>query len=896
MAEAEDTLYLIDGSSYIYRAFYGVRDLSTSRGLPTNAVYGFLGMLTRVLKERQPKYLAIALDAPGPTFRHHLSAEYKATRQQMPEPLARQFPYIKRLIGAHRIPVLEAPGFEADDIIGTLTAWAVTQEREVVIVSGDKDLLQLLTPRVRLWDTMKDAVLGPEDVEKRYGVPPSRLVDLMGLAGDTSDNIPGVPGIGPKAAERLIREFGSIENLLANLDKVPREKERSKLAAHAEQARLSRELVTINCEIPLEPEWEGLRVGTPDREALSSLFRELEFKRFLHGLEGETRTTHDLRTETHAELVTTPDALTALASRLAGLPEIGIAVVTTVAHPMAAEPVGMAIAWGPAAACYIPIGHLGEGAGRQIERRAAFGALSPLFQADAVGKASPGSKFAWLLLKRHGIELGGLRFDPLLAAQLLDHEQRVQSLSVLAREHLNESLICAEDLVGSGRNQRPAAALRPEEAALIAAGAAACSLRLAPVLRRKLEAENLAALFHDIELPLVRVLGKMEFTGVRVDVAALGRLSSHLDRRLDSSAEEIHRLAGGPFNINSPQQLGTILFDKLALPVTKKTKTGYSTDMEVLTALAPLHPLPAEVLKYRSLIKLKNTYADALPRLVNPETGRIHSSYNQMGTVTGRLSSSEPNLQNIPVRTEEGRAIRRAFVGDRGRHLLSADYSQIELRILAHYSRDEALVAAFRSGDDVHLRTAAEVFGVDVKGVTANMRRQAKTINFGIIYGMSAFGLARELGIPQATARAFIQRYFERYPGVRAYVEQTPLQARQQGFVTTMFQRRRFLPDLSSRNRSLRQFAERTAVNTPIQGSAADIIKLAMVRIDSALEQRGVAARMIMQVHDELVFEVEQDAVPEVAALVRERMGSAVTLKVPLVVSIGHGPNWDEAH
>lgn len=430
----------------------------------------------------------------------------------------------------------------------------------------------------------------------------------------------------------------------------------------------------------------------------------------------------------------------------------------------------------------------------------------------------------------------------------------------------------------------------------MAAGAAACSLRLVPMLQRKLATENLATLFHDVELPLVRVLAKMEFAGVRVDVAALERLSSHLDQRLKCGAEGIHRLAGRPFNINSPQQLGTILFDKLALPMTKKTKTGYSTDMEVLSALAPLHPLPAEVLRYRTLMKLKNTYVDALPRLVNPESGRIHSSYNQMGTVTGRLSSSEPNLQNIPVRTEEGRAIRRAFVGDRGCHLLSADYSQIELRILAHYSRDKGLVDAFRSREDVHLRTAAEVFGVDLKGVTADMRRQAKTINFGIIYGMSAFGLARELGIPQATARAFIQRYFERYPGIRAYVEQTPLQARQQGFVTTIFQRRRFLPDLSSRNRNLRQFAERTAVNTPIQGSAADVIKLAMVRIDAALEERGLTARMTMQVHDELVFEVQREALPEVAALVREGMESVVALDVPLVVSVGHGPNWDEAH
>jgi DNA polymerase-1 len=718
----------------------------------------------------------------------------------------------------------------------------------------------------------------------------------MGLAGDSSDNIPGVPGIGPKTAERLIREFGSIENLLANVAGVPRDKERSKLTAYADQARLSRELVTIDRTVPLNPEWERLRVGTPDRETLGSLFEELEFKKSLQELNGETRVGQDLREQLRAELITTPEGLTGLASRLAGVPEIAISVVTAGAHAMTAQLVGMAIAWGPAAACYIPVGHAGQGAGRQLERQAVLAALSPLFQAEAQGKVCARAKSAWLVLKRYGTELGGLRFDPLLAAQLLDPEQRAQSLPVLAREHLNEALISFEDVAGTGKNERPVTALRPEEAALFAAGEATYSLRVAPILRRRLVAENLALLFRDIELPLVRALTRMEFTGVRVDVARLEQLAAHLDQRLDSSAKEIHHLAGGPFNINSPQQLGAILFEKLALPAIKKTKTGYSTDMEVLTALAPLHPLPAEVLNYRTLIKLKNTYADALPRLVNPETGRIHSSYNQMGTVTGRLSSSEPNLQNIPVRTEEGRAIRRAFVGDGGCELLSADYSQIELRILAHCSRDKALVAAFQEGEDVHLRTAAEVFGVDMKAVTADMRRQAKTINFGIIYGMSGFGLARELGIPQAAARAFIQRYFERYPGVRAYVEQAPLQARRQGFVTTIFQRRRFLPDLASRNRNLRQFAERTAVNTPIQGSAADIIKLAMVRIDSALEERGLAARMIMQVHDELVFEVDQEAVEEVIALVRERMESVVALNVSLRVSVGHGPNWDEAH
>ncbi|HVO82981.1 MAG TPA: DNA polymerase I [Syntrophobacteria bacterium] len=896
MVGSEQALYLIDGSSYIYRAFYAVKDLSTSGGLPTNGVYGFLGMLRRVLKEKRPTYLAVALDAPGPTFRHQLSAEYKATRPQMPEPLARQLPYIKRLIALHGIPLLEVNGVEADDIIGTLTAWASGQGRQVVIVSGDKDLLQLVSSRVCLWDTMKDVVLGPQEVEQRYGVPPSQLVEVMGLAGDSSDNIPGVPGIGPKTAARLIREFGSIENLLAHLPEVPSARERSKLEGYAAQARLSRELVTLNCRVSLEPGWERLRIGTDDREALAALFRELEFRRFLQELEGEGAITEGSRPLIDAEIIRSAEELKALLTRLAGIPEIGVKVISSGGHPMAAELLGVALAWGPENAGYVPLGQGSGDGGPRLERKEALEALAPLFRDQTVGKVSHNSKLTLLALKRYGIELAGLRFDPMLAAYLLDPEQRVQLLSVLAKEYLGETLVTGEDLVGSGRDQRPLSSLGPAEVAPVAAGEAACSLRLAPLLRAKLEAEQLTSLFHTLELPLVRVLAWMEFSGVRVDVAALERLSAELDQGLEASSNQIYRLAGGPFNINSPQQLGTVLFEKLALPVIKKTKTGYSTDMEVLTGLAPLHPLPAELLRYRSLMKLKNTYTDTLPRLVNPQTGRIHTSYNQTGTVTGRLSSSEPNLQNIPVRTEEGRVIRRAFVAEPGFHLLAADYSQIELRILAHYSRDETLMAGFQKDEDIHLRTAAEVFGVDAKAVTPEMRRQAKTINFGIIYGMSPFGLARELGIPQAVARAFIQRYFDRYPGVRAYVEQMPLRAREQGYVTTLFQRRRVLPDISSRNRNLRQFAERTAINTPIQGSAADMMKLAMIQIDSALKEKGLPATMIMQIHDELVFEVEREAVPEVAALVRQRMESVGPLGVPLRVAVGHGQNWDEAH
>ena len=896
MAAKKVTLYLVDGSSYIYRAFYGVRHLSTSTGIPTNAIYGFGTMLNRVLRERSPIYMAIALDAPGPTFRHDLSPDYKANRPRMPEDLSEQIPFIKRLITALGIPYMEIPGYEADDIIGTLATWASDQGAEVVMLSGDKDLLQLVNPKVHMWDSMKDEVFGPAEVEKRFGVPASQVVEVMGLAGDSSDNIPGVPGIGPKTAQRLIKEFGSIENLLSALDRVSKEKERKRLEAHSDQAIMSRALAKIKCDVPLDKDWQEFELGEADRDDLINLYRELEFKKLLQELEGTKASVEPEEIRPDYQLVTTTDGLEQILSQIRRSPKVAFSLMISDGGSFGSDLLGLALAWGPEQGRYLPLSHQSGSSSASLDQSEVMKLLAPILNDPRVPKVIHNSKQAWIILNSLGVELSGLQFDTMLGAYVLDPGKRVQNLEVLAREHLDVSLVAFEDLVGTGKKRRSIASVPLERVSSYAGDQAIFALQLADILDEKIKAANQETLFNDIELPLVKVLARMEIKGVKVDVERLDLLAKGFSERLEVSAEKIHHMAGESFNINSPQQLGRILFDKLGLPMGKKTKTGYSTSMDVLSSLSPHHPLPGEVLNYRSLMKMKNTYVDALPRMVNPDTGRIHTSYNQTATVTGRLSSSEPNLQNIPVRTEEGREIRRAFVADSGNVLISADYSQIELRILAHYSKDEALLEAFSKGEDIHLRTAAEIFGVQPDAVTAEMRRQAKAINFGIIYGMSSFRLARDLGIPQKTAREIIKRYFERYQGVRSYVEEMPETGREQGFVATLFNRKRFLPDLNSRNHNIRQFAERTAINTPIQGSAADIIKLAMIRIDEELERRSLPARMIMQVHDELVFEVEVGGAQEVAQLVQYEMESVASLAVPLVVEAVIGANWDEAH
>jgi DNA polymerase-1 len=895
MSEKETIVYLVDGSSYMYRAFYAIPNLSTSSGIPTNATYGFVGMLNRILKEKQPKYLAVVFDAPGPTFRHELSPEYKAHRPRMPEDLAEQIPLIKRVISALGIPSLEMPGYEADDVIGTVASWASRKGAKVVMISGDKDLLQLVTSDVRMWDTMKDETFGPKEVEERFGVPPSQLVEIMGLMGDSIDNVPGVPGIGPKTAQKLIEKFGTIDNLLHRLEEVDREKERQKLEAHAEQATMSRDLVKIRCDVFWDEDWQRLQVIEPDWENLLALYRELEFKNLLKELgEKEPGQKRD-RTRVNYQLLSSTADVESIVSTIENCQEVAISVITTGNDSMDSDLVGVALAWTPSAACYIPLGQTADAASYQAASLRVK-LLAPLLSDPGFAKIVDHSKLAWIAFKKLAVELSGITFDPILAAYVLDPGKRVKDLEELVKEYLNDSLVSVDELVGTGRKKRDLTKMPAEELSSYAGDRVIASLRLAKTLVERIRAANQIDLLQEIEMPLVKVLARMEMKGVKIDVERLAALATDFSGRLEERAAKIYELAGEKFNINSPQQLGSILFGKLGLPQGKKTKTGYSTSMEVLATLTAHHPLPEEILHHRSLAKLLNTYVNALPAMVNAETGRIHTSYNQTATVTGRLSSSEPNLQNIPVRTEEGRKIRQAFVAAPGHVLVSADYSQIELRILAHYSADEALLESFHKGEDVHRRTAAEIFGVQPDEVTDRQRRQAKTINFGIIYGMGPYRLARDLGIPQKTARQAIERYFERYQGVRSYTEEMPKLGREQGFVTTLFQRKRFLPDLHSRNRNVRHFAERTAINTPIQGSAADIIKLAMVRIDKKLETTSLPAHMIMQVHDELVFEVEASKAEDVATFVQEAMESVATLAVPLKVETGIGANWDEAH
>jgi DNA polymerase-1 len=659
---------------------------------------------------------------------------------------------------------------------------------------------------------------------------------------------------------------------------------------------MSLALATIKCDVPLEKDWQEFELGEADLGDLTNLYRELEFKKLLQELEGTQATVEAEEIRRDYQLVTTTDELEQMLSQIRQSPKVAFSVMISDEGSFESDLVGLALAWGPEQGRYLPLRHQSESSSASLDQSEVMKLLAPILSDPRVPKITHNSKQAWIILNSLGVELSGLQFDTMLGAYVLDPGKRVQNLEVLAREHLEVSLVAFEDLVGTGKKRRSIASVPLEQVSSYAGDQAVFALQLADILDEKIKEANQETLFNDIELPLVKVLARMEIKGVKVDVERLDFLATGFSERLEVSAEKIYHMAGEPFNINSPQQLGRILFDKLGLPMGKKTKTGYSTSMGVLSSLSPHHPLPGEVLNYRSLMKMKNTYVDALPRMVNPDTGRIHTSYNQTATVTGRLSSSEPNLQNIPIRTEEGKEIRRAFVADSGNVLISADYSQIELRILAHYSKDEALLEAFSKGEDIHLRTAAEIFGVQPDEVTEEMRRQAKTINFGIIYGMSSFRLAMDLGIPLKTGREIIERYFERYQGVRSYVEEMPQTGREQGFVATLFNRKRFLPDLNSRNRNIRQFAERTAINTPIQGSAADIIKLAMIRIDAELERRALPAQMIMQVHDELVLEVEGGNAQEVAHMVQHEMESVASLAVPLVVEAGIGANWDEAH
>ncbi|NDY43159.1 DNA polymerase I [Dissulfurirhabdus thermomarina] len=879
-------VFLIDGSSYLYRAYFAIRqDLTTRSGFPTKAVLGVTNMLWKVLREKDPAYVAVAWDAKGPTFRHGIYPDYKVNRPAMPDDLQLQVPRVREVVEALGLPQLEVPGYEADDIIATLVERL--RDHPVLVVSGDKDLQQLLGPRVTLWDPMKDEVLDLEALRRRTGLDPERLRDVMALSGDTSDNIPGVPGVGPKTALRLIREFGSLDRLLERVDEIPQKGLREKIRAAAGDLPLWRRLVTLATDVPVPGEVEAYRRRPPDTERLRALFQELGFTRLLREMVPDQRID-----EAAYEVVRDEAALRDWAERARRAELLTLDTETTSEIPMQARLVGISLCITPPAAAYIPVAH--DGAGPQLSLERVIEALGPVLADPDVPKLGQNIKYDRIVLARHGVELRGIAGDTMVASYLLDPSRRRHNLNDLAQEFLGHTMTTFKE-VTAGQTGRPDFRKVPvEKAAAYACEDAHATALVHERLVPRLKEHGLWELYREIEVPLIEVLARMEMAGILVDAEGLDRLADEFAERLAALEQDIHRAAGTPFNVNSPRQLSEILFDRLKLPKGKKTRkrTAASTDVEVLTELAERHELPALVLAYRNLAKLRSTYVEGLRRMIHPETGRVHTSFNQTVTATGRLSSSEPNLQNIPVRTEEGRRIRALFRAAPGHVLLSADYSQIDLRVLAHYSGDAALLAAFRAGADIHRRTAAEIFDVHPDLVTPEMRRVAKTVNFGIIYGMSAYGLAKELRVPQKEAQGFIDRYFARYPGVRRYMEETVAAAREKGYVTTLLGRRRYIPDIGARVRSVREFAERTAINAPIQGTAADIIKLAMLRVDEALRASASRAAMLLQVHDELVLEVPAAEAAAVARVVKERMESVMELAVPLVVGIGTGPDW----
>ena len=882
---------IVDGTNALYRAFFAIPELRAPDGTPTNAAYGFVNMLGRLLREERPDHVIVVFDARGKTFRHQAYAAYKANRDAQPENLSAQIPLVRELVEAHRIPVVEAEGFEADDVIATLVARAPRDAR-ISIVSTDKDLMQLVDERVTLLDGIKDRRYGPAEVEARFGVPPEKILDLRALVGDPSDNIPGVKGIGEKGAAKLIAEWGDLENLLAHVEEVAAKRARNALREGADDARLSKSLATLRLDAPLPFDLSELERSDPDRESLRALFARLGFTRLLEALDdaGHSPPSGAGGAEVAVEWIADATALQGLQQRLLAQPLVSLQLVADGEGIAACRPLGVALALGPESAAFVSLSPDGPGLEEVGE------ALQPAIgDGGNAGWVAPDAKRLQGVFAERGLELALPHFDVELAGQLLD-ASGARGVSSLAAQYLARELRSWEDLAGRGTKARSASELELEDVARWAAEQACAAAALVSPLAERLEAEGLAELFEEVELPLTRVLARMERAGVRVDEEALEALSSEYEAALASIEREIHDLAGERFLISSPKQLQRILFEKLKLPVIKKTKTGYSTDEGVLEQLAAQHELPARILAYRRLAKLKNTYVDALPPLVNESTGRIHPTFNQLGAATGRLSAANPNVQNIPIRTEEGVRIREAFVPAEGCRLLSADYSQIELRILAHYSGDESLIEAFRSGADVHRRTAAEVWGVAPDEVSADQRARAKAVNFGIIYGLSSFGLANQLGIATAEAQETIATYFERYRGVRRFLDETVERARQEGCVRTLLGRRRALPDLGSRNRVLRQAAERMAVNTVIQGTAADLIKKAMLAVDAALTEGGLSARVILQVHDELVLEVPEPEVETISALVRERMENVLPLGVPLRVDVGSGRNWREAH
>ena len=912
-------LILVDGSSYLFRAYHALPPLTNSKGLNTGAAKGVIGMIRKLMADYEGDQVVVVFDAKGPTFRNEIYADYKANRPPMPEELREQIAPIHSTIRAMGLPLVCVEGVEADDVIGTLSLEASRTDREVVISTGDKDMAQLVDEHVTLINTMNNTTMDRAGVIEKFGVPPELIIDLLALMGDKVDNIPGVAGVGEKSATALLQHLGGVSSIYAQLSAVAALPIRgaksvaNKLEMARDDAELSYTLATIKTDCDLGLEAEDLISRAPDIEALVALFRQLEFKTWLEALLAGNDGATDLAAPTDEggapEVCRASDAIAVTTivdqttldewlSRLSTATLFAFDTETTSLNYMIAEVVGVSFALEAGAAAYVPLAHDYPGAPDQLDRQQVLDRLRPILEDESVGKVGQHLKYDANVLANHDITLRGIREDTMLESYVLDSTSSRHDLDTLALSHLNQSTISFEEVAGKGAKQLTFNQVPIEQAAPYAAEDAEVTWRLHAVLSDRLhQVESLSSLYRELEIPLVPVLSRIERNGALVCRDRLACHSQELGQRILALEANAHELAGGPFNLGSPKQLGEILFNRLELPVLKKTPKGApSTAEDVLAELALDYPLPAVLMEYRSLSKLKSTYTDKLPEMIDSKTGRVHTSYHQAVTATGRLSSSDPNLQNIPIRTEEGRRIRQAFIAADGCKIVAADYSQIELRIMAHLSQDAGLLGAFAEGLDVHSATAAEVFGVDINQVSGDQRRKAKAINFGLIYGMSAFGLGKQLGLGRNEAQEYIDLYFDRYPGVADYMARTRSLAHEKGYVETLRGRRLYLPEINARNRQRQQAAERTAINAPMQGTAADMIKLAMLAVDEWLDEDQVPARMIMQVHDELVFEADASAIEEVCARVSDLMSGVGLLDVPLVVDVGVGNNWDEAH
>ena len=890
MDTTRKTLYLIDGSALMYRAYFAFirKPLVNSRGEDTSAAFGFTNAILTMVRDHHPDYLAIVFDTGRPTFRHEMYAAYKATRQKMPSEMITQIPRIHQAVEALGLRRIEAEGFEADDVIGTLAVRAADEGFEVYMVTGDKDFMQLLGPHISMFVPMKNEIIRPETVKERYGVPPGRVIDLLALMGDSSDNVPGVPKVGEKTARELLERFATFDAVLERSSEITKPSVRAGVEENRELALLSRKLVTIRTDVPIDIKLEFLRFAGFTTDPALDFFREMEFSSLVDMVKMHGRTAAPEETVA----VVNAEGLDRFFRDLAERGDIALDLAATSDIPMTARITGIALAAGDTVG-YLPLGHSGNG---NLDPGTVCARLRELLTRPNARITAHDAKFHRIVFERYGLGDIPFAFDTLLAAYVLEPGIRSYDVEALADIHLKRRMRSLTELTGTGRGKTSFADLDPGSAAGYAGSRAVTVSLLQHRFAERMEREGLAPLYTELELPLMEVLAEMEMRGVRLDTHLLAEMSSGLARSMEEFEERIAESAGERFNINSPRQLAHILFEKLGLKPLRKGKTGYSTDIDVLTKLAALHELPNLILEYRQLAKLKSTYVDALPQMINPETGRVHTSFNQAVTSTGRLSSSNPNLQNIPIRTELGRNIRRAFIADPGHVILSADYSQIELRVMAHISQDPALLEAFRNGADIHATTASLIFGLLPGMLTSEHRRLAKVINFGVMYGMGPHSLSEQLGITFGEAKRYIEHYFETHPGVRTYIDRTVREAEEKDYVTTLLGRKRYVTDIHSPNRNVAEFAKRTAINTPIQGSAADLIKKSMIELSRRLKREGLKAAMVLQVHDELVLEVPQEEIKTVRAVVKEVMEGAMHLTVPLVVETGYGTHWLEAH